>query len=208
MQNKTSLKFLYFLTVTLLWGHAFAQKDTAQTPLKLADMELNSRLQQEIEKDYFHIKSTVKNIEEKNQSLDYLIIGLHPNSCDSALPRLSLYEKYQDYLGFIKSSRYFEEQQLIDLHLGHALLPFEMGLRFKLPRLKKAGVTRFQFAEGFLKDLRGEIHVSEHKGRCLFISQAKWSGPHTGIAPKIFSFFSTTLSRMAMEGLFRASTQH
>lgn len=208
MQNKTSLKFLYFLTVIQLFSLCYAQDRPGQLPLKLADMGLNSRLQQEIEKDYFHIKSTVKNIGEKNQSLDYLIVGLHPNSCNTALPRLSLYEKYQDYLGFIKSSRYFEERKLIDLHLGHTLLPFEMGLRFKLPRLKDEGVTHIHFTEGFLKDLRAEIHVSSHKGRCLFISKARWSGPHTGIAPKIFSFFSTTLSRMAMEGLFRASTQH
>lgn len=171
-------------------------------------MGLNKRLQQEIEKDYFHIKSVVKNREENNQQLDYLIVGLHPQSCDMALPRLSLYEKYSDYLGFVKESQYFEDKQLISLLLGHTLLPFEMILRFQLPRLKNVGVYQFSFTEGFLKNLTGEIHVSSHEKRCLFISKATWVGPHSGINPKIFSFFSTTLSRMAMEGLFRASTQN
>lgn len=192
------------LLLSLPYTYLFARPLT----LKLDDMGLNQRLVKAIEKDHFHIKSEVKNIEEKKQTLDYLIIGLHPQNCNTALPRLSLYEKYQDYLGFIKASRYHEAQEIIDLDLGHALLPFEMGLRFKLPRLEKPGVTSFEFTEGFLKDLKGEIHVSEHQGRCLFISRAYWSGPHSGITPKIFSFFSTTLSRMAMEGLFRASTQH
>lgn len=208
MQNKTSLKFLYFLTVIALTWSVLSHSDEPGTPLRLSQMGLNKRLQQEIVNGYFHIKSEVKNLEENNQQLDYLIVGLHPQNCDMALPRLSLYEKYSDYLGFVKESKYVETKEMISLLLGHGLLPFEMILRFQLPRLKKPGVYQFSFQEGFLKDLAGEIHVSVHQDRCLFISKAAWTGPDTGINAKVFSFFSTTLSRMAMEGLFRASTQN
>lgn len=171
------------------------------------DLPINDKVKKHIQKGEFHISSKIENTGEndKRQKLTYSIIGLHPSSCETALPRLSLYEKYEDYLGFILKSDYTEETQLIELLLGHAILPFKMGLRFQLPRLKGPGSYPFRFTQGFLSGLKGEIHVAKSDERCLFYSTADWQGPHTGISPGVFSFFSTTLSRMAMDGLFRAT---
>lgn len=199
MQKTSSAKFLYFLLV--MWSLPLvAHVDWENLPL-------SDKLKKSVASGEFHISSELKNLgkAEKQQELIYSITGLHPSSCEMALPRLSLYEKYKDYLGFVLKSEYSEEDKLIQLLLGHTVLPFKMGLDFKLPRLSGPGTYGFTFSQGFLSGLKGEIHVSQHQNRCLFHSTASWEGPHTGISPKVFSFFSTTLSRMAMHGLFRAT---
>jgi len=38
-------------------------------------------------------------------------------------------------------------------------MPYEMRLIFKLPRITKTGSYPYQFEEGFLKNLKGEIKV-------------------------------------------------
>lgn len=200
MQKTNSLKFLYFIFLTLL------------TPLQARvtwdSLPVKDKIKKHLLSGEFSISSQLENVGKgkKQQVLVYSIIGLHPSSCEMALPRLSLYENYENYLGFIQKSEYDKESQLIQLTLGHTILPFTMGLNFKLPRLTQPEVYQFSFAQGFLKNLKGEIHVSKgHDGRCLFYTTAKWRGPHTGISPGVFTFFSTTLSRMAMDGLFRAT---
>lgn len=141
----------------------------------------------------------------KKQTLNYQITGLHPRACTTALRRLQLYENYENLLGFVKKSQYVESEQEISLELGHTLLPFDMLLVFNIPRIKQVGIYPFGFDRGFLRGLTGEIHVQEYRGRCLFHSTANWTGPHTGISETVFSLFASTLSRIAMGSLFRAS---
>ena len=139
------------------------------------------------------------------QDLRFSIAGFHQKSCDYVLKKLSLYENYSDFLNFVKRSQYDEEKQEINFVLSHLLLPYDMSLIFKLPRITKEGVYPFSFDQGFLKDLKGNIHVQKINNRCLFYSEASWSGPHTKIPNTIFEFFSQTLAKMSMERLFRIS---
>lgn len=144
---------------------------------------------------------------EKNetQELHFTIAGLHPKSCSYALKKLSVYEGYSKFLDFVKESKYDEKNQEINFLLSHALLPYDMRLIFKLPRIDKEGKYSFVFEHGILKDLKGDIYAINHNNRCLFFTRADWSGPHTGFPNVIFEFFSQTLSKLSMERLFRIS---
>jgi len=194
-----SPKFLYLLLVITL--------SPLQARVTWDSLPVENKIKKRILEGELYVSSVLENMkeDESEQKLTYFITGLHPSPCEMALPRLSLYEKYKDYLGFIHESDYDEKNQLIKLLLGHAILPFKMVLHFKLPRMKSAGLYKFSFKEGFLMGLEGEIHASKTRNQCLIYTKAKWRGPHTGISPSIFSFFSRTLSRMAMDGLFRAT---
>lgn len=154
------------------------------------------------------VKSTNLNGQE-NQSLDFFSAGLHPKSCLFAMRKLSLYENYTQYLNFITKSSYDEKKEIIDLTIEHSVLPIKMGLIFKIPRIKNVGTYPFSFDQGFLKDLKGIITLSETSDkRCLFTTTAHWSGPHSGYNNLLFELFSTTLSRLAMGHLFRISTTY
>jgi hypothetical protein len=139
------------------------------------------------------------------QELHFSIAGLHPKSCEYALKKLSLYESYSEFIDFVKESKYDEKKEEINFYLAHPLLPYDMRLIFKLPRIKKPGVYPFTFELGILKNLRGTIYVIDQKNQCLFYSKADWEGLHTGFPDLIFELFSQTLSKLTMERLFRIS---
>ena len=143
--------------------------------------------------------------ENKIQELNFTIAGLHEKSCIYTLKTLSLYEGYSKFLDFVKESTYDEKTEEINFKLSHALLPYDMRLIFKLPRITKVGQYPFSFDQGILKDLKGTIYVINHKNRCLFFSKANWRGPSTGFPDLIFEFFSQTLAKLSMEKLFRIS---
>jgi hypothetical protein len=201
-------KILYFLLFT-----PFIALSSAPTPRSFDELKLNERQKKALINGDFLVKSQIKTYRNKSektqdpgdQSLDYAITGLHPKPCSIALRRLTLYENYSDYLSFVTRSAYVEEQQRIVLLLGHQLLPFDMGLDFILPKMTGPGVFPLSFDRGFLSGLTGTIEISEHRDRCLFHAEAKWRGPHTGIRDSVFRLFSSTLSRLSMAALFRAS---
>lgn len=139
------------------------------------------------------------------QELHFTIAGLHPKSCEYALKKLALYENYSTFLDFVKESRYDEATKGINFLLAHPLLPYDMRLMFKLPRIEKPGVYPFEFDVGILKNLKGNIYAVEHKKRCLFFTKADWEGPHTNFPNIVFELFSQTLSKITMERLFRIS---
>ena len=154
-------------------------------------------------------ESTVKSSilgENKIQELRFTITGLHEKSCAYALKTLSLYESYSKFIDFVKESTYDDKTELLNFKLSHTLLPYDMRLIFKLPRIGKTGSYPFLFDQGILKDLQGTIYVINHQNRCLFFSKAHWRGPTTGFPDIIFEFFSQTLAKLTMEKLFRISS--
>lgn len=154
-------------------------------------------------------ESTVKSSivgENKIQELKFTIAGYHEKSCAYALKTLSLYESYSKFIDFVKESTYDNTTEILNFKLSHTLLPYDMRLIFKLPRIGKIGSYPFSFDQGILKDLQGTIYVMNHQNRCLFFSKAQWRGPTTGFPDIIFEFFSQTLAKLTMEKLFRISS--
>jgi hypothetical protein len=177
-------------------------------PLTLQSLPYSSKLVKKISKGVIYARSQVKTLKEKNikkQVLKFSVTGLHEKSCRFALRKLKQYEIYKNHLGFIKESRYLENQGRVDFLLSSFLLPYDMRLNFSIPRIKSPGSYPFFFDQGFLKNLQGLIQVSRVQDRCLFHTTANWKGPHSGIPDSIFEFFSSALSELAMKNLFRIS---
>jgi len=176
--------------------------------ISLSTLPYSSKLIEKISKGTIISKSHVKTIKEKKekkQELKFSVTGLHKKTCRFALRKLSQYEIYKNHIGFIKESRYLENLGRVDFLLSSFLLPYDMRLNFKIPRIKSPGTYAFLFDQGFLKNLKGLIQVAESKNRCLFHTTAIWTGPHSGINDTIFAFFSKALSELAMKNLFRIS---
>lgn len=175
----------------------------------LKNLPFKKNIKENILKGSVFSESKVKSFNnqgKKEQSLNFSIAGLHPKNCTYALKTLSLYEEYSRFLSFVKESRYNEATQEINFILSHFLLPYDMRLTFKLPRITKPGTYPFTFDIGILKNLTGNIYVSEEGNRCLFYSTAQWRGPDTGINNTVFELFSQALSKLSMEILFRISS--
>lgn len=143
---------------------------------------------------------------KKNQELHFSIAGLHQKSCSYALRTLSQYENYNKLLDFVKKSSYETQNKEIHFLLVHPLLPYDMELIFKLPKITQVGMYSFVFEQGILKNLKGTIYVIEHNNRCLFYAKADWEGPSTGFPNIVLEVFSKTLAKLAMEKLFRVSS--
>lgn len=141
----------------------------------------------------------------KFQELNFRITGLHKKTCAPVLRKLSVYENYSKYLTFVKYSHYDSQSQRIKLSLNASILPINMFLDFKIPRITKIGNYKFYFDKGFLKGLTGLIKIRQVDKRCFFYTTAYWLGPHSKFPNFIFEFFSSTLAKLAMENLFRIS---
>ncbi len=202
------------LFLMTLPGHGRAAHEELTSPSfpwpKLTPASIES-----LQKGNFVVQSDVasaKTDKTNRQSLDFYTAGLHPRACVFAMRKLSRYELYTQWLDFVKEASYNEDTQRVRFLLNHALLPFKMQIDFKLPRIKGAGTYHYSFDRGFVAGLSGDIQliedasVPEKDRRCLFYATAKWEGPHTGIPNSVFEVFSTTLTRVAMEKLFRLSS--
>jgi hypothetical protein len=182
----------------------------AENPIKFQDIPFKESAKKAALNGSVLVVSNVEDQKLANratQSLDFKILGVHTKSCKFALRKLSQYENFSKYVGIIDKSHYSDKKKLVSFYLSSPILPIDMWLRFKIPRIKKIGVYPFKFEQGFLKGLVGKIHVSQrHKSKkCYFYSEAHWKGPDTGFASFLMEFFSTTLSRMAMSTLIRIS---
>ena len=139
------------------------------------------------------------------QKLDMYVYGLHRRSCTMVLPKISLYEKFKDYVDMIEVSEYNEESGRINLVMNHKLLPFQMRLNFKLEKIDRPGLYKFEFDKGFLKGLQGEILAKKHEGKCLLAARAKYDGKKSHISDSVMEIFTETLSRITLERLIVVS---
>lgn len=177
-------------------------------PLKLKEAVKSETIQKSILSDP-QVSSSVSTIRFHNQpgqKMDFWAAGLHPKTCRVALRKLSRYEDYKNYLGFLEESFYFEDIQLVSLRVSTPIFPIKFSLRFEIPRIQKEGVYPFIFKEGFLKDLKGEIHVSEEKDRCFFYIKANWEGVDSGFGNTVLEIFSKAIIKLGMEKMFRISS--
>jgi len=142
---------------------------------------------------------------EKEQQLFLFVAGIHPRNCTRVMRKLSLYENYYQYMDFIKSSQYQDENQRFSFTIDHALLPFPMIVRFKIPRITKEGFYPFTFEDGFLKDLKGTVIVQDIGKFCLLGLKTDWRGPESKIPNLVFGSFVQTVGKLGLEHLIRVS---
>jgi hypothetical protein len=167
---------------------------------------LNQEVIKRIDDGEVYTKSVVDDHQEKKekeQSLRFVITGLHSKSCNLALKKLSLFEQYKNLVDFIKESNYDENKNRVYFLLESKLLPMKMSLAFNIPRIEKPGIYPFSFDQGIFLNLKGKIHAYEYKNKCLIFSEADWRGRHTGFPNLVVEMFSETLSKISMETMFR-----
>ncbi len=196
------MRYRFIFLSLLFWAFSLNSQE-----LSFANLPFKKNIKENILQGDIFSESKVNSLNfNKEQSLSFSIAGLHPKSCPYALKTLSLYEEFSHFLNFVKESRYNDSTNEINFLLSHFLLPYEMRLIFKLPRITKVGTYPFSFDVGILKNLNGKIYIMNHGSRCLFYTTASWQGKHTGFSSTIFELFSQTLSRLSMEILFRISS--
>lgn len=143
---------------------------------------------------------------ENIQSMSTKVVGLHPRTCASGLRKISRYEEYSKHMSFLKESSYSESEQKIKFLIDHAVLPFPMQLRFKIPRITTPGDYSFLFEDGIFKGLIGKISIKPLGNRCVYFMKVDWKGPTTRIPDLVVSAFAQTLSKLGLEHLIRVST--
>lgn len=152
-------------------------------------------------------QSNVSTVEkETKQTFNFFIVGKHRRSCRFAIKKLKRYEQFEDFIGIVKKSSYDGKTKVLDILMEPPVIPGNLRLNFKIDRISGTGVYPFTFDKGFLKGLRGELHISQHQHRCLFYIWSKWKGKKTRYSDNIIELFTTTAGRLAMEKLFRIST--
>lgn len=142
---------------------------------------------------------------EKEQQMMLFVSGIHPRNCTRAMRKLSLYENYHNYMDFIKTSQYDEKTQRFSFTVDHALLPFPMIVKFKIPRITKPGHYPFTFEDGFLKNLKGTVIVKDVAKFCLLGLKTDWRGPESKIPNVVFGTFVQTVGKLGLEHLIRVS---
>lgn len=142
---------------------------------------------------------------DSEQQMNLFVSGVHPRNCQRAMRKLSLYENYHNYMDFIKTSSYNEQTKNFSFTIEHALLPYDMVVSFKIPRITKEGLYPFTFESGFLKGLKGTVIVQDVGKFCLMGLKADWRGPESSIPNIVFSNFIQAVGRMGLEHLIRVS---
>ena len=155
--------------------------------------------------------SNVETISKNNKDFQSLALygaSYHQNSCEDVFKVLGEYENYQNIIGFIKISTYDPKSKKVFFTLSHFLLPFDMYLSFKIPRIRGSGRYTFIFETGFLQGLTGEILIEEAKlnnFQCFISLQIDWEGTPSPFPNFMFSYFSKKLIETSIEVLWEKS---
>ena len=195
--------FKIILCFFFLGGHLRAEEPTKEVSFSHLK-PLNHRHWRKLRRGIVFSNADV-NTQEKQQSLDYHVVGLHKKNCQKALRKLFLYESYSSFISFITHSAYDENNNKMFLRFNHALIPIPLSLTMVIEPISKPGLYPFQLPTGMLKGLKGHVQVSEHQQRCLVEMHSTWKGPPSRFNDTIFEVFASTLGKLALFKLFRIS---
>lgn len=206
MKKKVWLNLFIFFAFNTSAAQKMVLKD-------LKDIDLGASIKKALIAGEMVSNAVVSDFQEKTkgvkmQNLEFYSAGVHPKDCVFAFQKLSRYEDYKTFLSFIKESSYVPKTGQLRLLLSTAILPFNMVMRLKLPRILGPGDYPFQFNGGFLIGLTGVIKVIEIKKQCLLYVTAQWQGKASGFPNIMFELFSATLGKLAVEGLIRSSKNY
>ena len=198
MKQKKSISYIFFF---LMSSHLYSQdmESYIQSKWKLSKTQI----------EYLHkgkvlAQSQVKS-KEKTQKFDLKAMAYHSVRCSKALRKLSLLESYNDYIGFIKSSKYNDKNKLFTLTADHTLLPTPMIIHIIVDRPTKMGKYPFTFPTGIFRGLKGYFEITEFNKRCLLYAQSHYNGKASRFPDIVIEMFSETLSKLGGELLMRKS---
>lgn len=137
------------------------------------------------------------------QSFTLKAVGIHPKKCSIALRKISMLEKYEDWLSFIKKSTYQEKQKLFTVRADHTLLPYPMIVHIITKRPTKVGEYDFSFPTGMFAGLKGKYIIRDYNKRCLIYANSYWKGKKTKIPNIVIEYFVEGLTKLGAELLIR-----
>jgi len=149
------------------------------------------------------VDSSVDNHKGNLQSFEMHVAAMHKKSCTKAIRKLFMYENYDDWVSFIKSSTYIKKNKLLTIKANHILLPFPMVVHIIVDRPKTPGIYHFSFPTGIFKGLIGKFIIIDHNSSCAFYAESHWKGKKTKIPNFVVELFSETLTKLGGELLFR-----
>ena len=193
------MKAVFFFLLLPVITYSSELKDYFQGKQKLSPQQFEQLQKGEIT-SFSNVESS-----ETEQMLDLYVAAIHPKKCNRALRKISLYEKYSNFMDFITKSTYDESKQEIYLLFEHSVLPSRMYIKFKIPRVKKEGKYPFIFEEGMFLGLKGNIHVKKYGRKCIMYMDAHWIGKKTKFPNVVMEAFSQTLTRLTLDKLIRIS---
>ena len=158
-----------------------------------------------IQKGEVYAKALLQDTTPGKKKFTFAVAGWHRRDCATALPRLTMYERYHQYLPFVAQSTYQDASQTLDLLFKIWIIPFSLRLHFQLPRMAQEGSYPFTFKEGFLPNLRGQVRVQDVEKRCLVLITADWQGADPGINATLFEIFAQTAAAMGVEKMLRVT---
>lgn len=197
------LLVISILLQSIPWCHAFIKQSEIKKEI-LGTLRNNKPFS----------NSKVDSFERKKmdyQSLKLEGAAFHQKSCKDVFKVLGKYENYKNFISFIKKSNYDTRNQRVFFLLSHFLLPFDMVMDFKIPRITKEGSYTFIFDQGFLKNLKGEVYVKDtknHQYKCFISIDINWVGPDSPFPDFIFQYFSRVLLKKSIIKLWSESNHH
>lgn len=199
-----SIKMMKLLTLFFIFffsNHAVS-KDTQLKKFyapkwKMTDRSIEYLLDGEILSD-----ATVDS-EDKTQEFQMKVAAVHPKPCRKILRKLSMYEKFEQWISFIRSSKYDDKNRLWTIRANHTLLPYPMIVHIIVDRPTKPGKYPFVFPTGMFTGLSGHFIVKKHKNRCAFFATSYWKGTDTKLPNFVIELFSETLTKLGGEIVFR-----
>lgn len=152
------------------------------------------------------VVETAKKGNEEQQKMVVRVAGIHGKSCAESSVTLAQYEKYKDYITFVKSSDYKDGK--VYLTLKAEPIPVQFSLDLKIERLKDPGIYPYLMGVGIFEGMTGEVHfydfvdTKSQKKKCFYYSDAFWQGKHTGYPNILVETFTTTIAKKGLERLF------
>ena len=197
--------------IFILYSFIFLNTDTHSRELDKKFLKSIKFQQKNVDKAFRGSVQSISKVEsyEENgaefQTLNFRMVGVHPNRCKIALRKISLYEEYSDFISFIKKVEFSEENKKLAFFVDHKLMPYPMVLGINIGRVSRPGSYPYTFDKGLFSGLKGTIVVKDYKRKCLIAIHNSWTGKHTKIPNLVIEIFSQTLMRIGMEKVFRFS---
>lgn len=149
---------------------------------------------------------------EEQQKMVVQVAGIHGNNCTDSAIVLSQYEKFKNYITFVKSSDYRDGKVYLTLKADP--IPVEFALDLKIERIKEPGIYPFLMGLGIFQGMTGSVQFYEYeddktkKKKCFYFSDAYWQGKDTGYPNLIMETFTATIAKKGLERLFIMSGHH
>lgn len=195
------MKLLVFFSIFLFTSTSFAY-DAKLNEFYNKHWKVTKRTVEYIEKGEIIVDAIV-DTKNNQQEFKMYVAAMHTKSCHRILKKLAMFENFEDWISFIKSSKYDDKNRLWTIKADHTLLPYPMLVHIIVDRPTKTGHYPFIFPTGMFTGLKGHFIIKKHKNKCAFYATSYWKGKDTGLPDFIIELFSETLTKIGGEVVFR-----